>query len=60
LALAGEVTDAVAAGRFSTPVLLLIADGALVASMGEDASGYWSADPLMRSLVLAAISALTG
>jgi hypothetical protein len=60
LALTGELTDAAAAGRFPSPVLLLIADGALVASVGEETSGYWSADPLMRALVLAAISAFTG
>jgi len=60
LALAGEVTGETLRRHFPGPVMLLIADGALVTSVGDGASGYWSLDPLIQGAVRAAISAITG
>jgi sugar-specific transcriptional regulator TrmB len=50
-----SVTPPVALAQFPAAPLLLLADGAL-AAMGEgaNASGYWSADPLIVGLVRAA------
>jgi Sugar-specific transcriptional regulator TrmB len=57
--LTGELTGDAPQRHFPSPVLLLIADGALLASLGEAASGYWSLDPLIQGVVRAAISAIT-
>jgi sugar-specific transcriptional regulator TrmB len=45
---------------FSQPVLLLLADGALLATLGESPSGYWSTDPLVCGALGAAITAVIG
>lgn len=56
-------TRAVATGRaremFGEDVLLLVADGVLVARLGSSAEGVWSESRLMTSLVAAAIRDLT-
>ncbi|MDH4042881.1 MAG: hypothetical protein OEY20_09545 [Gemmatimonadota bacterium] len=44
---------------FGEDVLLLVADGVLVASLGSSAEGVWSESPLMMNLVSAAIRELT-
>jgi hypothetical protein len=59
LPLAAEVTADDQGRHFPGPVLLLIADGALLASVGDDPSGYWSGDPLIQGIVRAAIAAVT-
>jgi sugar-specific transcriptional regulator TrmB len=58
LALAGEVTMDALHRRFSGPVLLLIADGTLLASLDEGTAGYWSSHPLIEGVVRAAIADL--
>jgi hypothetical protein len=60
LALTGEVTADALQRHFQDPTLLLIADGALLASVGDAAVGYWSLHQLFQGAVRAAISAITG
>jgi hypothetical protein len=40
--------------------ILLVADGALAATLGEDAEGIWSESPLHVGLVRAAIAHIAG
>jgi hypothetical protein len=56
--LAGELAADVLQRHFLEPVLLLAADGALMASVGDEAQGYWSSAPLIAGVVRAAIADL--
>ncbi len=60
LVLTGEIPRETPGRDFPGPVMLLIADGALVSSVGDGAAGYWSLDPLFQRVVRAAISAIVG
>lgn len=48
------------AGLFASPAFLLIADGALAATLEPEILGYWATTPLVVGLVDAAITILTG
>ena len=58
LALTAELTRDDQQRHFPGPMLLLVADGALLASVGDEASGYWSADPLIQGIVRAVIAGI--
>lgn len=58
LSLTGELSMDALRRRFPDPVLLLIADGTLLATLGENTLGYWSSHPLIEGVVRAAIADL--
>jgi hypothetical protein len=59
LPLAGNIPMDSHRRHFPEPVLLLVADGALLASVDTSAVGFWSTHPLIQGAVRASIAALT-
>lgn len=56
----GTIDPEAVSALFGGPALLLVADGALVATCGAEATGYWSTAPVVVGLITAAVERLSG